>query len=387
MKKIPEQGSMDPEALFRKGMELMSTARGRPDEELAAQYLSRAASAGHLKAMFFLGMSKWEGKGTPKDEAGAIDLWHKSAERGDTNSQRQLGVMYVVGPEDKRDTELAYYWLYLAKLGNDRQAEEPCEYVAEALSEQTRQRIEAKARLQMEKIQAASTGSASPSAPMTSPREKIEELMQKYRDDTARMILTLLTKEYNSLSLPFQADRDDLDNLEMFFSYRKTIMSSCLEYRTIEDDVLSMVPEVYKVFIDIVGQVRDDYYAYHHQRQISLQMPLLRNCFTYMYAKGFEMAYVWHVNPPSILPLNYSADKALNGKIEFRDCVAKDELPGMDLRVELMKEVFVDFQDMLQSHKLESSQDYRWVADAMACGLFWAAVMGLDKGMNSLGMY
>jgi len=27
------------------------------------------------------------------------------------------------------------------------------------------------------------------------------------------------------------------------------------------------------------------------------------------------------------------------------------------------------------------------VADAMACGLFWAAVMGLDKGMNSLGMY
>ena len=125
MKKIPEQGSMDPEALFRKGMELMSTARGRANEELANQYLGRAASAGHLKAMFFLGMSKWEGKGTPKDEAGAIELWHKSAELGDTNSQRQLGVLYVIGPEEDRNTELAYYWLYLARLGNDRQAEEP----------------------------------------------------------------------------------------------------------------------------------------------------------------------------------------------------------------------------------------------------------------------
>ncbi len=34
-----------------------------------------------------------------------------------------------------------------------------------------------------------------------------------------------------------------------------------------------------------------------------------------------------------------------------------------------------------------SPEDFRKSADVIACGLIRAAVMGLDKGMNSLGMY
>ena len=81
-----------------------------PDDNQAAQWYRRAADAGNLSAMCYLGIMYEDGRGVGKDEAEAVRLYRKAADAGDVDGMVYLGVMYKFGWGVGKDEAEAVRW-------------------------------------------------------------------------------------------------------------------------------------------------------------------------------------------------------------------------------------------------------------------------------------
>jgi TPR repeat protein len=64
------------------------------------------------------------GKGTPKDEAAAVNWYKYSAEKGNVAAQNALGLMYAEGRGVIKDAVEAHAWLNLAGASGNEKARE-----------------------------------------------------------------------------------------------------------------------------------------------------------------------------------------------------------------------------------------------------------------------
>lgn len=188
------------------------------------------------------------------------------------------------------------------------------------------------------------------------------------------------------MKLSFQADRDPKVNSLMFSVTGEVMMRSSIHEGLIVDDDLAQVPEVMPYFFRLAGQLRDDIYEHHKKIGKSLQFPIFRDCFCYSCAKGAESAFLWNASPDGKISLNYDPDAAITGTPTPDERISDDFVLQIGLGMEMMANVFVDFQnDVWLNPKHGFTDGGRLTADVAACGLYWAAAIGLDYGMNRLG--
>jgi TPR repeat protein len=79
----------------------------------AESWLKKSAEQGNLAAMRDLGKLNWFAK-SPSDAAQAVEWLVRGADRGDSESQHLLGLLYLDGKAVERRPAEAYKWLLLA---------------------------------------------------------------------------------------------------------------------------------------------------------------------------------------------------------------------------------------------------------------------------------
>jgi hypothetical protein len=58
--------------------------------------------------------------GVAKNEVEAVSRWHKAADQGHANARLRLGIAYARGNGVPQDYSEAYFWLFLAEVGEPR---------------------------------------------------------------------------------------------------------------------------------------------------------------------------------------------------------------------------------------------------------------------------
>lgn len=185
--------------------------------------------------------------------------------------------------------------------------------------------------------------------------------------------------------MEFLDNWDDADR-KLLLGYAKMVITqSAVNEGVILDDDLAYVNKPYFVFSRIAGAARDDIYRITAASgNTGIHFPLVRQFFIYMFAKGVEGAYKWHLSGTDDIDLAYDPDAAKKGIIGLDVTSALSEV--INLKIPLMENVFCDFQDyFLNREEFGFNQGGRWLADALASGLFWSAAVGMDTGMNELG--
>ena len=196
----------------------------------------------------------------------------------------------------------------------------------------------------------------------------------------------LASKKENHMQLSFQAERDPKVNSFMFAITGKAMIQSSVREGLIVDDDLAQVPEVMPLFFKLAGELRDDIYAHHNRINKPLQFPVFRDCFCYCCAKGAESAALWDASPDGKITFNYDPAAAISGTPTPDDRMSDDFVLYIGSAMEKMANVFVDFQnDVWLNNEYGFAGRGRLTADVVACGLYWAAAIGLDCGMNRLG--
>ncbi len=118
---LAEGEPADPDAQFRLGMRYGKGDGVPRDDNLARQWLVRAAIAGHLQARYMLGWLYYDGRGVPQDYAKAAELFSQAASAGDADSQYMLGVLYAKGWGVERDSRRSLDWMRrAAEQGHER---------------------------------------------------------------------------------------------------------------------------------------------------------------------------------------------------------------------------------------------------------------------------
>lgn len=189
------------------------------------------------------------------------------------------------------------------------------------------------------------------------------------------------------MQLSFQAEREPEINSFMFFVTGRVMVQSSVREGLIVDDVLAEIPEVMPYFFKMAGQLRDDIYEHHKRINKPLQFPIFRDCFCYCCAKGAESALLWNASDNGKIVFNYDPAAAISGMPTPDDSIGDEYVFSIGSAMEMMANVFVDFQnDVLLNDQYDYSERGRLTADVFACGLYWAAAIGLDFGMNLLGL-
>ncbi|MBI1890997.1 MAG: SEL1-like repeat protein [Burkholderiales bacterium] len=89
------------------------------DEEQAAHWYRKAATAGEVKAEYNLAMMYSDGRGVKKDDQQAAHWYTKASYHGYDSAQYNLGVMYATGTGvPKNDKEASYWYLKASHRGN-----------------------------------------------------------------------------------------------------------------------------------------------------------------------------------------------------------------------------------------------------------------------------
>jgi TPR repeat protein len=81
------------------------------DKEMAAALYRRAADRGHSNAQYCLGVLYSDGEGVDRDEVEAAAWHHKAAEQGNTDAQVSLGLAYKTGSGVPQDYAQGAMWL------------------------------------------------------------------------------------------------------------------------------------------------------------------------------------------------------------------------------------------------------------------------------------
>ncbi len=188
------------------------------------------------------------------------------------------------------------------------------------------------------------------------------------------------------MKLSFQAERDPKINSLMFEKSGNVMVLSSVMEGIIVDDDLAQVPEVMPFFFKLAGELRDDVYRHHGEMKKPIQFPIISNCFCYCFAKGAEAAFLWKASPNGKIAFSYDPEGAIAGNSGPDPALSDEFVTDVGFSMDLVANVFVDFQnDVWVNPKYGFTDDARLSADVMACGLYWAAAIGLDFGMNRLG--
>ena len=104
-----------------------------------APTLRRAADAGDVTAMFYLGMHYYRnGETKPQDYAQAAVWYRKASDSGDVSAMFWLGTLYWSGRGVTKDLVEAYKWLYLSGQSAPEQSRvriaQTCESLARVMS-------------------------------------------------------------------------------------------------------------------------------------------------------------------------------------------------------------------------------------------------------------
>lgn len=88
----------------------------------------QAAGQGEASAEFTLGLMYADGHGVPRDDAKAVELWHKAAGQGYAPAQFTLGFVYANGKKGvPKDEAKAAEWYQKAAEQGDARAQEALE--------------------------------------------------------------------------------------------------------------------------------------------------------------------------------------------------------------------------------------------------------------------
>jgi hypothetical protein len=185
--------------------------------------------------------------------------------------------------------------------------------------------------------------------------------------------------------IPFLDDRPEQQNQTILALSRMVIVQSAVAEKLIEDDDLAMIPECMPILMRLAGQLRDDLYSHHSGKPGGLKFPIIQNCFGYAFAKGAESAYLWNESSDGRFEFNYSPEDAIEGRAGTE--VDQNFANVISVGMITAANVFCDFQDKFLADKdLDfAATGGRWLADGIACGLFWASQIGIDFGMAKLG--
>ncbi len=103
------------------------------------------ADEGDLDARFYLGEMHLRGNGVERDFQKAADWLGKAAEAGHPRAQGVLGGLYAVGLGVPQDFGMAYFWMIVAAVWSEaeirQQAMDSLGAVAEQLSDEEKQAI------------------------------------------------------------------------------------------------------------------------------------------------------------------------------------------------------------------------------------------------------
>jgi len=184
-------------------------------------------------------------------------------------------------------------------------------------------------------------------------------------------------------SFKFLDKRPEQENQLIMAISQITIIEGSVQSGLIKDDDLAMIPEAMGKLVELSGKLRDDLYRYHERINKELQFPIIRNQFSYAFAKGVESAYLWSISKGGYFEFNYDSEDSLNASAgaQVNEAFATEISIGIDI----VQDVFVDFQGALIDEKYGFFKDGRVLADAIAAGYFWASQVGVDYGMNLLG--
>jgi len=176
--------------------------------------------------------------------------------------------------------------------------------------------------------------------------------------------------------------RDKKVNETLLFISRQAVVDGAVNEQVIADNDLAMIPEAVSILVRLAGASRDDIYKY--TPETGIQFPMIQNVFCYNFAKGVESAYLWNLSSGGKFSLNYNPEDAVRGLVGAE--VSTEFQGHINDTIPLMSEVFCDFQDqVITNPKYNFTDSGRWLADGIACGLFWASQVGIDYGMEKLG--
>ena len=103
---------------FKKGM----SAYEAGDYATALKEWRPLAEKGNTDAQYGLGLIYDSGKGVPQNNAEAVRWYRMAAEQGDADAQSSLGFLYAKGQGVPQDLVQAHLWLYLAAAQGDKGA-------------------------------------------------------------------------------------------------------------------------------------------------------------------------------------------------------------------------------------------------------------------------
>ncbi len=184
--------------------------------------------------------------------------------------------------------------------------------------------------------------------------------------------------------LPFQHNRSEEENSEMRRFVGTAVISGAEIEGLIAESALISVPEVLPLIIKLGGDLRDDIYRSHKSCNVPLQLHIIRNCFCYAFAKGAEMAFLWNLSGDGKIEFSYNYPEAVLGRAGARVSDKYSEFTSRGMIS--MAVVFDHFKEKVlldPDNGLPRGED--WAEDLMACGFYWAAIIGLHAGMKKMG--
>lgn len=113
----------EPNSLYARSLHYRSGLGVAMDEDLALDYLLRAAELGHQEAAYRLGMTLMERNRETRDYSAGMFWLQQAAQDGNLNAQKQLGYVHMNDQWGLEDRQRAVYWWYQAATGSDSQAQ------------------------------------------------------------------------------------------------------------------------------------------------------------------------------------------------------------------------------------------------------------------------
>ena len=96
------------------GFDEGKAAYDRGDYTTAYKEFKVLAERGKSEAQYYLGIMYEYGRGVPEDDTEAVKWYRKAAEQGNRFAQLSLGIMYDFGTGVPQDYVMAHMWLNLA---------------------------------------------------------------------------------------------------------------------------------------------------------------------------------------------------------------------------------------------------------------------------------
>lgn len=187
----------------------------------------------------------------------------------------------------------------------------------------------------------------------------------------------------NGLSFLDQS-RSKAENNRIGELIKEVIVKSSMQVGLIKDTELAMVPEAMVHILAIAGVLRDDLFSYHEKNQLLLQFPIIRNQFGYAFAKGAESAYLWNQGSNGFFELKYNHEDGIKGRAGVG--VERGFLREIVRGMKITQDVFVDFQEVMIDPQNGFVDHRAQVADVIALAYYWVFLVGLDYGMDKLGI-